>query len=84
MDIALVPTIARGRFTLEKLVALLSQSHLGDQPMEGLYLRSDRGDWLDQRAKLVRPAFIQAIGQHWSHSGIKVNRLTSSAPRTEG
>jgi hypothetical protein len=34
-------------------------------------------DWLVQRAKLVRPAFIQSMGEHWSRSGLKTNRLES-------
>lgn len=47
--------------------------------MEGLYLRSDQGDWLVQRAKLVRHDFIQSVEQHWSRSGIKPNRLLRKA-----
>lgn len=35
----------------------------------------NRGDWLEQRAKLVRPLFIQAVEKHWSRSAIKPNRL---------
>lgn len=50
-----------------------------DNPAEGLYLRFDQGDWLVQRAKLVRPAFIQPVEQHWSRSGIKPNRLRLEA-----
>lgn len=76
MRIAQVPTIARGRFTLQNLQKLLSQSKLADQPAEGLYLRFDQDDWLAQRAKLVRPAFIQSVEQHWSRSAIRPNRLS--------
>jgi len=75
LHVAQVPRLGHGRFTLAGLSKLLSQSRLGDKPMEGLYLRSDQGDWLVQRAKLVRPAFIQSIEQHWSRSGIKPNKL---------
>ncbi len=71
-----VPTIARGRFTLTELKKLLSHSKLSDQPAEGLYLRLDKGSWLAQRAKLVRPAFIQSAEQHWSHSVIRPNCLS--------
>ncbi len=73
--IAQVPVIARGQFTYPELKNLLAQSKLTDQPAEGLYLRFDQGDWLEQRAKLVRSAFIQSVGQHWSRSIIKANRL---------
>lgn len=70
-----VPTIARGMFNLEGPNNLLSRSKLGDQSAEGLYLRFDQGDWLAKRAKLVRPAFVQSVEQHWSRSAIRVNRL---------
>jgi ATP-dependent RNA circularization protein (DNA/RNA ligase family) len=75
MHISKVPDIARGRFTYSEIQKLLSQSKLTDQPAEGIYLRIDHGDWLEQRAKLVRPAFIQAVEQHWSRSAIRPNRL---------
>ena len=75
IGISKVPMIKRGHFSLSELNNFLSQSKLCDKPAEGLYLRFDRGDWLEQRAKLVRPAFIQSVEQHWSRSGIKANRL---------
>ena len=75
LEISQVPMMERGHFTLSELESLLSQSQLSDNPAEGLYLRFDQFDWLEQRAKLVRPAFIQSIEQHWTRSGIKANRL---------
>ena len=75
MSIAQVPRIARGHFTLRDIPKLLSQSKLGPQPAEGLYLRHDQGEQLVQRAKLVHPSFIQSIGRHWSHSEIVSNQL---------
>jgi ATP-dependent RNA circularization protein (DNA/RNA ligase family) len=75
MHIFKVPSLARGRFSYSEIEKLLSQSKLTDQPAEGIYLRIDHGDWLEQRAKLVRPAFIQAVEQHWSRSAIRPNRL---------
>lgn len=75
MCIAQVPVLARGHFAYPELQKLLSPSKLGDQPAEGLYLRFDQDVWLEQRAKLVRPAFIQAVEQHWSRSAIRPNRL---------
>lgn len=79
IGISQVPKIESGHLTLLKLGTLLSQSHFSDNPAEGLYLRFDQGDWLVQRAKLVRPAFIQPVEQHWSRSGIKPNRLRLEA-----
>jgi ATP-dependent RNA circularization protein (DNA/RNA ligase family) len=75
MCIAQVPVVARGHFAYPEIKNLLSTSRLSDQPAEGIYLRFDQDDWLAQRAKLVRPAFIQALEQHWSRSGIRPNRL---------
>ncbi len=75
MHLSKVPSLARGRFSYPELQHLLSQSKLSDQPAEGIYLRFDQGDWLAQRAKLVRPAFIQAVQQHWSRSAIRPNRI---------
>ncbi len=74
-----VPRVERGHFTLSALSELLSQSKLSDKPAEGVYLRFDQGDWLVQRAKLVRPSFIQSGEQHWSRSGIEANRLKQEA-----
>jgi len=71
-----VPKIAEGRFTYPEIKKLLSQSKLTDQPAEGIYLRFDQNDWLSQRTKLVRPAFIQSVEQHWSRSTITPNRLS--------
>jgi ATP-dependent RNA circularization protein (DNA/RNA ligase family) len=78
MHISKVPGVARGRFTYPEIQKLLLQSKLTDQPAEGIYLRIDHGDWLEQRAKLVRPAFIQAVEQHWSRSAIRPNRKRGS------
>ena len=43
--------------------------------MEGVYLRRDQGDWLEQRAKIVRPEFVEGIGNHWSSEPVKNNAL---------
>jgi len=75
-----VPEIGRGTFNLVELQNLLSESRLGDTAAEGLYLRFDQDGWLADRAKLVRPAFIQAIEPHWTRSGIHPNRLRREIP----
>jgi ATP-dependent RNA circularization protein (DNA/RNA ligase family) len=79
MSIAQVPMLALGNFTYSEVQTFLSTSKLGDQPAEGVYLRHDQNGWLQQRAKLVRPAFIQSMEQHWSQSTIKPNRLGDPA-----
>ena len=78
MRIAQVPVVACGHFAYPEIIELLSTSKFSDQPAEGLYLRFDQGNWLAQRAKLVRPAFIQSMEQHWSRTAIKPNRLRLS------
>jgi ATP-dependent RNA circularization protein (DNA/RNA ligase family) len=74
-SISHVPEIDRGFFNLFELEQLLSQSRFSKEPAEGLYLRYDENDWLVDRAKLVRPAFIQSIQKHWSRSKIQPNHL---------
>lgn len=81
IGISQVPLIDQGNFSLEELKNLLSISRLSDTPAEGIYLRFDEGDWLGQRAKLVRPEFIQSIEEHWSRRRIKPNRLDREAWR---
>ncbi len=58
-----------------RLTDLIAQSQISNTQAEGLYLRFDQGDWLEQRAKLVRPDFIQSVEQHWARSTMKTNRL---------
>ncbi|MCP5426548.1 MAG: RNA ligase family protein [Gammaproteobacteria bacterium] len=78
IPVSKVPCLARGRFSYSEIERFLSKSRLTDQSAEGIYLRIDQGDWLEQRAKLVRPAFIQAVEKHWSRSTIKPNRLRAT------
>lgn len=75
MNLAQVPVVARARFQFHELLKLQAKSNFSNQPAEGIYLRYDQDAWLVQRAKLVRPAFIQSVEQHWSRSGVKPNRL---------
>jgi hypothetical protein len=47
--------------------------------MEGVVLRWEEGGWLKERAKMVRPEFLQAIeegeGKHWSKKTLVRNQL---------
>lgn len=76
-----VPQIARGRFSLEGLKGLLGRSRFSDGPAEGVYLRRESENWLVGRAKLVRPDFVQGIGEHWSRMPLRRNVL---APLADG
>lgn len=74
---AVVPRVAQGRFDLEGIKRLLGPSRFAGGPAEGVYVRRDRGDHLEQRAKLVRAEFTQTIGTHWSRAPIQPNQLAS-------
>jgi len=76
-----VPCLASGRLSLAEITLLLNTSNFSDAAAEGLYLRRDDGDWLSQRAKLVRADFIQSIDQHWSRGPLEVNRLAIHQPQ---
>jgi hypothetical protein len=38
-------------------------------------VRRENAMWLQQRAKLVRPNFMQAITKHWRHRVIEWNGI---------
>ncbi len=67
--------IARGVFSLDEIVDFMGKSAYGEGLIEGIYLRADDGDWLKQRAKLVRTEFTQAIETHWSKMPLRLNGL---------
>jgi RNA ligase len=72
-----VPKVAHGRFCIEELMNMLdAQSDFSTSLREGVYLRQENEDWLIHRAKLVRPEFVQHIGDHWSKSAIQVNTVS--------
>jgi len=79
-----VPRLARGCFTLQQLRGLLGASRLGAREIEGIYLRRETDGWLEERAKLVRPQFVQAIGEHWSAGIFRKNHLDSRTTKTAG
>jgi hypothetical protein len=71
-----VPELRRGIFTLFELEKLFAKSCFSEQLAEGLYLRHDEINWSVDRAKLVRPVFLQSIEEHWSRSRIQPNQLS--------
>ncbi|MFL5359007.1 RNA ligase family protein [Archangium sp.] len=75
LGLSKVPELARGRFSLAEVQKLLGPSRLTHGSMEGLYLRRDHGGFLQARAKLVRPEFVQAIEEHWSSRPLERNVL---------
>lgn len=81
LQLARVPRLATGRFDLAELRHLLGTSRLGLTPMEGLVLRHTKHT--KERAKLVRPEFMQAIGEHWRSQPVQPNRLAGVTPRAQ-
>jgi hypothetical protein len=77
LGLSRVPRLAQGRLSMEQLISLTDTSQLREGPMEGIYLRRDQGAWLQQRAKLVRPEFVQGISKHWSEKSLEKNALVS-------
>ncbi len=69
--------INQGHFSLEQLKELVmtAGSQYRDGHMEGVVIRKEDDDWLQMRAKLVRPDFTQAIDTHWRKRRIEWNRL---------
>jgi ATP-dependent RNA circularization protein (DNA/RNA ligase family) len=79
LRIALVPQLGSARYSIAELRGMLGDSKLTNGPAEGLYVRRDEGGHLVARAKLVRPEFVQAIGDHWSRRTIETNQLAGGA-----
>lgn len=70
-----VPKLYHGILSLSDIPRVISQSSLYNGPMEGIYIRQENKEWLMQRAKVVRPEFVQQIHEHWSKHGIIPNYL---------
>ncbi len=75
LGLTAVPRLGQGRFSTEQLVSLIGTSLLSAGLMEGVYLRRERGDWLEQRAKIVRAEFVEGIDKHWSAGALEKNAL---------
>lgn len=76
-----VAAVRQGRFTLEGLRTLLEEtpSAYRSGPVEGLVIRRESAGWLEERAKLVQPDFVQGIDEHWRRRTIEWNRLRSAS-----
>ena len=77
VELCTVAILARGRFAFEDLRSLLDSapSTYRAGPVEGLVIRRESRGQVDARAKLVRPDFVQGIGEHWRRRAIEWNRL---------
>ena len=83
-----VPVVHRGAITADELARCVGvsaydaefhhpNSGLEDHRMEGLYLRTEAKGAVQQRAKWVRPEFVEKIRQseHWQHQKLEPNLL---------
>jgi len=70
-----VPKLLHGKISLKFLMEFVQTqpSAFRKGPLEGVVVRCESDDWLDSRAKLVRPDFVQAMGEHWSHRRLEWN-----------
>lgn len=59
---------------LEVLVTHASSSYRRGN-LEGIVIRQESSDWLQRRAKLVRPEFSQTIDEHWRKRRITWNTV---------
>lgn len=79
--LATVPQVFKGNTTLTALKQLVATnpSRYRKGPMEGVVIRRESLDWCDDRAKMVRPEFSQAIDTHWRNRVIEWNRIDHSS-----
>jgi ATP-dependent RNA circularization protein (DNA/RNA ligase family) len=79
LNLSVVPELFKGKTTLAALQSrVMTESSLFRVgPLEGVVIRRESAEWLEARAKLVRPDFTQAIGAHWSRRAIEWNRLAA-------
>jgi len=77
-----VPRMLARSASLSAVQRLLqsAQSNIGAHPVEGLYLRREGVEWLESRAKLVRPEFLLDMDEHWSERPLVRNKLAAEAP----
>ncbi|HHF3273470.1 TPA: RNA ligase family protein [Vibrio alginolyticus] len=76
IDLPIITPLARRKVKLNELKAMLNKpSAYGANKIEGIYLRKDKGEWLEKRAKLVRDDFTQTIDEHWSKKPLTPNKI---------
>ena len=75
-----VPKLHEGHVSVEQLKkwAMEDCSLYRRGTLEGLVIRKEGSEWLDARAKIVRPDFQQAISEHWRSRTIEWNQLSRS------
>lgn len=81
LGLVTTPSLYAGRVDLNQLREWVHAMHsrFRQGPLEGLVIRRENGDWLAQRAKLVRADFTQAIEGHWRSRALQWNQVASQS-----
>jgi len=77
LGLVTVPRLHAGQVDLHQLREWVHarDSQFRQGHLEGLVIRRENGDWLEQRAKLVRADFTQTIEEHWRSRALEWNRV---------
>ena len=75
--VAAVQPYQPGQFFQRELPCLLAVLGRVARTLEVVVIRRDGTEFLEERAKLVRPDFIQSIGRHWRQKQIEWNAVVS-------
>ena len=72
-----VPRLYAGEVTLDQLRDWVHahDSQFRQGHLEGIVVRRENADWLENRAKLVRADFTQTIEAHWKSRALEWNRV---------
>lgn len=78
LGLVTVPRLHAGHVDMHQLREWVHTKHsqFRQGHLEGLIIRRENGDWLEQRAKLVRADFTQTIETHWRSRPLTWNRVT--------
>ena len=77
MGFKTVPRLYAGEVTLDQLRDWVhaQDSQFRQGHLEGIVVRRENADWLENRAKLVRADFTQTIEAHWKSRALEWNRV---------
>lgn len=75
-----VPQMAHGHLSRAAVANMVNQgrSAFRDGPVEGVVIRRESGEWLIDRAKMVRADFSQSIAEHWRRRPLHWNRVAAT------
>ncbi len=79
-NISIIKILHKKSFkNLKEISDLINEpSNYYDGPIEGIYIRKCSTEFLEHRAKIVRPDFSSSIQEHWSSKILKINSIDYS------